>query len=125
MDLREPAVAAFRAGSSCRAVGERFGVAESSVVKWSQREATTGSVAPGKVGGHRKPVLAPHHDRLMERVAQTPDVTLTALRCNLAAQGVNVSLDTIWRYLRAAGLSFKKKARWLRNRTARMSHASG
>ena len=90
MDLREPAVAAFRAGSSCRAVGERFGVAESSVVKWSQREATTGSVAPGKVGGHRKPVLAPHHDRLMERVAQTPDVTLTALRCNLAAQGVNV-----------------------------------
>jgi transposase len=42
---------------SCRAAAARFGVAVSSVVKWSQRYRATGSVKPGKMGGHRKPVL--------------------------------------------------------------------
>jgi hypothetical protein len=31
------------------------------VVKWSQRYRATGSVSPGKMGGHRKPVLEPHY----------------------------------------------------------------
>ena len=58
-DLRERVVGAVLAGESCRAVAARFGVAVSSVVKWSQRQRATGSVAPGKMGGHRKPVLEP------------------------------------------------------------------
>ena len=56
-DLRERVVAAIVGGESCRSVASRFGVAVSSVVKWSQRYRATGSVAPGKVGGHRKRVL--------------------------------------------------------------------
>ncbi|WP_155251883.1 helix-turn-helix domain-containing protein, partial [Bradyrhizobium japonicum] len=56
-DLRKRAVAAVAKGESCRSVASRFGVAVSSVVKWSQRYRATGSVAPGKMGGHRKPVL--------------------------------------------------------------------
>ena len=39
-DLRERAVAAVQAGESCRAVAVRFGVAVSSVVKWSQQRRT-------------------------------------------------------------------------------------
>src|SRR5690242_20701856 len=73
-DLRERVVAAVLAGESCRAVAARFGVAVSSVVKWSQRQRATGSVAPGKMGGHRKPVLEPHRAFILERIAQTsPD----------------------------------------------------
>src|ERR1700727_2537997 len=53
-DLRKRAVAAIAKGESCRSVALRFGVAVSSVVKWSQRYRATGSVAPGKMGGHRK-----------------------------------------------------------------------
>jgi len=49
-DLRERVVVAVLAGESCRSVALRFGVAVSSVVKWSQRYRTTGSVAPSKVG---------------------------------------------------------------------------
>ena len=108
-DLRERVVAAVRSGSTCRVVAERFGVAVSSVVKWSQLEARTGSVVPGRTGGHRKPILAPHHDWLMTRVRECPEVTLFALRDELRAKGVQVSHDTVWRYLRGAGLSFKKK----------------
>jgi hypothetical protein len=56
-DLRKRVVAAVSKGESCRAVALRFGVSVSSAVKWSQRYRSTGSVAPGKMGGHRKPVL--------------------------------------------------------------------
>ncbi len=101
-------MAAVRSGSTCRVVAERFGVAASSVVKWSQLEARTGAVVPGRTGGHRKPVLAPHHDWLMARVQECSEVTLFALRDELLAKGVQVSHDTVWRYLRGAGLSFKK-----------------
>ena len=107
-DLRERVVAAVRAGLTCRAVAERFGVAVSSVVQWSQLEARTGGVVPGRTGGHRKPILAPHHGWLLARVEACSDVTLNALHDELRAKGVQVSHDTVWRYLRGAGLSFKK-----------------
>lgn len=60
MDLRERVVAAVLAGESRRGVASRFGVAVSSVMKWSQRQRAAGSVAPGKMGGYRRPVLDPH-----------------------------------------------------------------
>ena len=47
-------------------MASRFGVAVSSVVKWSQRYRATGSVAPGKMGGHRKRVLEPHRAFVLE-----------------------------------------------------------
>ena len=50
-DLRERVVGAVLSGESCRAVALRFGVAVSSVVKWSQRQRATGSVSPGQMGG--------------------------------------------------------------------------
>ena len=61
-DLRERVVAEVDGGESCRSVAARFGVAASTVVKWSQRYRATRSEAPGKVGGHRKPVLADRPD---------------------------------------------------------------
>ena len=42
-DLRKRAVAAVAKGESCRSVALRFGVAVSSVVKWSLRYRTTSS----------------------------------------------------------------------------------
>lgn len=66
-DLRERVVAAVGSGDSCRSVAARFGVAASTVVKWSQRYRTTGSVAPGKVGGHRKPGAGPHRAFIQEQ----------------------------------------------------------
>ena len=107
-DLRERVVEAVEAGDSCRTVAARFGVAVSSVVKWSQRFRASGSVAPGKMGGHVRPKLEPHRDFLAERIAQTPHVTLHGLKAELAARGVDVSHNTIWKFLRREGLRFKK-----------------
>jgi transposase len=108
LDLRERVVASVLAGESCRSVAERFGVAVSSVVKWSQRQRATGSVAPGKMGGHRKPVLDPHRAFIVERITQMPHLTLHGLKAELAARGVKVSHNTVWLFLRREGLRFKK-----------------
>ena len=107
-DLRKRVVAAVSKGESCRAVALQFGVAVSSVVKWSQRRRNTGSVSPGKMGGHCKPVLEPHRDFIVERIEQTSHLTLHRLKDELAARGVKVSHNAVWTFLRREGLSFKK-----------------
>jgi transposase len=113
-DLRERVVAAVRSGESCRAVASRFEVAVSTVVKWSQRYRATGSVAPGKIGGYRRRVLEPHREFIVDRIGQTPHLTLHGLKDELAARGVIVSHNAVWKFLRREGLSFKKK-RWSRS----------
>ncbi len=122
-DLRKRVVAAVSKGESCRAVALRFGVSVSSAVKWSQRYRSTGSVAPGKMGGHRKPVLDPHRAFIVKRLNQTPHLTLHALKDELAARGVKVSHNAVWLFLRREGLRFKKKRCSLLNRAVPMSPA--
>jgi putative transposase len=109
-DLRERVVAAIEAGESRRSVAARFGVAVSSAVKWSQRYRATGSVAPGKMGGHRKRVLEPHRAFIVERIDQVPHLSLHRLKDELAARGVKVSHNAVWQFLRREGLRFKKNA---------------
>lgn len=109
-DLRERVVVAVSAGDSVRVVAGRFGVAVSTVVKWSQRYRRSGSVAPGKMGGHRRRVLEPHRDFIVEQIQQTPQLTLHRLKDELATRGVKVSHNAVWQFLRREGLSFKKNA---------------
>jgi transposase len=108
-DLRERVVAAVGAGESSRSVAARFGVAVSSVVKWSQRYRTTGSVAPAKMGGHRKRILEPHRAFIVERINETSNLTLHRLKDELAVRGVRVSHNAVWQFLRREGLSKKKR----------------
>ena len=90
-------------------MAERFGVAPSSVVKWTKRFGETGSVAPGQRGGHRKAVLEAHSAFILQQISDTSHLTSRGLRDELAQRGVVVSHDTVWRFLRRQGLSFKKK----------------
>lgn len=107
-DLRERVVAAVLSGETSRAVAARFRVSVSSVVKWARRHRATGSVAPGQIGGHCKRILEPHRTFIAERKEANPNLTLHALKAELAAHGVVVSHDAIWRFLRRDGLRFKK-----------------
>jgi putative transposase len=91
-------------------VAWRFGIAVSSVVKWHQRYRETGSVAPGKMGGHRPWSLEPHRDFIVEEIDRMPHLTLHGLKDILAARGIAVSHQAVWRFLRREGLSFKKNA---------------
>jgi len=107
-DLRNRVVRAIAAGESCRSVASRFGVSASSAVKWSQRWRATGSVSPARMGGHRKRALDPHRAFIVERIGQTPHLTLHGLKEELAARGVKVSHNAVWLFLRREGLGFKK-----------------
>ena len=111
LDLRERVVAAAEADQSCRAVAKRFGVSVSSVVKWRQRARATGSAAAKPMGGKRPYLLEEHRDWLLARIRETPDLTLHALLAELTDErAVVVSCDTLWRFLKRAGVSFKKNA---------------
>lgn len=54
IDLRELAMARLESGETTREVAAALRVAVSSVVKWAARKRLSGSVAPGKMGGHRR-----------------------------------------------------------------------
>lgn len=107
-DLRERVVARRRAGESIRSVALMFGVAPSTVSKWAQRHRRTGSVAPGKFGGHRRPLLEPHRGWIEARLRQEPELTLRGLRAELSARGITVSYGAVQKFVRGLGLSFKK-----------------
>lgn len=118
LDLRERVVAAVLAGESCRQVALRFGVSVASVVKWGQRARASGSPAALKMGGHRPFLLAGERDWLLARIVEKPDLTLHALLAELEARGTTVSCDTLWRFLKREGISFKKNTVRLRTRPA-------
>ena len=73
-DLRERIVSAIRDGSSMRGAAARFLVCPSSAIKLMARFRATGSVAPARYGGHRRPILSAHEDLPRALVADSDDV---------------------------------------------------
>ena len=109
LDLRERVAGFVVSGGTCREAGELFGVGVATAVRWSQRLRESGSAAARRMGGHRPLVLAGERDWLMARIAEQPDLTLRAIRAELAARGVVVSYDAVWRFYLRQNVSFKKK----------------
>ena len=108
-DLRERVVAAVSEGQSCREAARMFRVSVASAVKWSQRARQTGSAAAKPMGARPgRSKLDGERSWLLARLAEKPDLTLKALVGELRERGVAVALDTLWRFLRGAGISFKK-----------------
>jgi putative transposase len=61
------------------------------------------------MGGRRPRLLVDYRDWLLSRMTAKPDLTVRSLLEELRQQhGVQVCLDTLWRFLKAEGLSFKK-----------------
>ena len=69
----------------------------------------TGSAAPARIGGYRKPLLAGHEFLLRELTTAKAGITLAELRAELTERGIEAgSLTTIWATLRRLGLRHKK-----------------
>ncbi len=108
-DLRWRVVRRVEAGDTCRAVATMFDVSVASVVRWSQRFRTTGSVAPKPMGSRLPRLLAGERAWLLAQLEETPDITLRALVAALHGRGVRASYGSVWRLLDDEGISFKKK----------------
>ena len=112
MDLRERAVRAVETeGLSRRETAARYGLGVSTVIAWVRRSRETGSVRPGQMGGHKpRKISGDHRDWLVAR-CQERDFTLRGLVAELGERGLAVDYRSVWEFVHAEKLSYKKR-RW-------------
>jgi putative transposase len=113
LDLRERVVFAVEhEGMSRHQAAARFGVAVSSAIRWTGRFRETGSVAPSKIGGYKpKRLRGEHADWLIARCKER-DFTISQLVDELhAVRGLKVDRRSVWEFIHAEGLSYKKNQR--------------
>jgi putative transposase len=110
MDLRERVVEAVeRDGFSCNQAAARFGVAISTAIDWVNRYRRTGSMAPGRMGGHRpKKLVGEYRDWLLLRCRQSA-FTLRGLVAELEERGLSVDYRVVWAFVHEEKLSHKKR----------------
>ena len=109
-DLRDRVIDAVVGGEmSRRAAAARFGVSESSAIKWVQRFERSGSRAASKMGGYLRPRLEPHREFLEALRAEKSDITLQALCDRLAERGVRADTAMMSRFFRRIGVTLKKR----------------
>ena len=109
IDLRERVVAAVEQdGLSRHQAAAHFGVGVSSAIRWVRRFRETGSVAPSRMGGYKpKSIRGACRDWLVVRIREK-DFTLRGLVAELAERGLKVDYRTMWDFVHAEKLSFKK-----------------
>jgi transposase len=109
VDLRKRVVAAIENGLSRNEAAKRFGIGISTAIGWARLQKETGSVAPGKMGGHKpKAISGEHRVWLLQRLKDR-DFTLRGLVAELAERGLKVDYRSVWEFVHAEKLSFKKK----------------
>ena len=89
-DLRERIVRVVEGGSTIRQAARRFAVSASAAIKLMQRVRQTGSAAPAKIGGYRRPLLDKHADALRAIVSSKAGITLKEMRDALHTRGIVV-----------------------------------
>ena len=124
-DLRERIVRAVEAGSSRRAAAGQFAVSESCAVKLLQRWRRTGSVAPAAMGGNKPFALAAYEDVVRMLLAEQPDATIDEVHGRLTARGIAVGRSSVDRFLKALGLTRKKRHSMPPSKTAGTSPKRG
>lgn len=119
IDLRERVVAAVEEdGLSRHEAASRFGVGVSTAINWVRRFRETGDVAPGQMGGHKpKAIRGEQRAWLLDRIRENA-FTLRGLVAELAERGLKVDYRTVWNFVHAEKLSFKKNRGRQRARSA-------
>jgi transposase len=109
LDLRKRVVAAVAAGMSRAQAAAHYQVSHSSAIRWTKRQAQTGSAAALPMGGKKPFTLANEEAWIRARVDEKPDITGRELLAELNQRGIEISYYGVWHFLDHVGLSFKKK----------------
>lgn len=109
LDLRERVIGAVEQGGMSRhKAAAHFGIGVSTAIEWVKRFRETGSAAPGQMGGYKpKAIRGEHRDWLICR-CQEKDFTLRELVAELAGRGLKVDYRSVWEFVHAGKLSYKK-----------------
>jgi putative transposase len=126
MDLRQRVITAVEEeGQSCHAAASRFEIGASTAIAWVRRFRETGSASPGQMGGHKpKAIRDGHAAWLRERICAR-DFTLRGLVAEFAARGLKVDYRSVWNFVHAEALSFKKNRARQRARSSRRGTKAG
>jgi transposase len=110
LEFRKRVVAAVESGGlSCNQAAKQFGIGISTAIGWVKRLRETGSVAPGQMGGHKPKALSgAHREWLLQRI-KSGDFTIRGLVAELAERGLKTNYRSVWEFVHAEKLSFKKK----------------
>jgi putative transposase len=112
MDLRERAVRAVETeGLSRRAAAARFGLGVNTVITWVRRFRERGDVRPGQMGGHKPRKISGDHRIWLVARCRERDFTLRGLVAELGERGLVVDYRSVWEFVRAENLTYKKR-RW-------------
>ena len=112
-DLWQRVIQAAQGGLSTREVAERFGVCRSSVQRWLRRLRTTGDAKPLPIGGgtHTRRVGEEHAAAVTKILEECNDLTLAEIGTRLEERtGLAVSVSTVFRAVRALGVTRKKRS---------------
>ena len=117
MDLRTRVVAAVEGGLSCREAARRFDLAASTAINWVRRKEDTGSVTPGQMVGHKPRSIRGEHEVWLRERIERGDYTLRGLVAEFAERGLKVDYRSVWDFVHAQKLSFKKNTGGWRTRS--------
>jgi transposase len=84
----------------------------------------TGSVAPGQMGGHKPKAVSGDHAVWLSQRIKDGDFTIRGLVAELAGRGLKVDYHSVWDFVHAEKLSFKKKRGGWRTRSPRRRAAA-
>jgi transposase len=105
-EMRREVLAACDRGEGTRAVAVRFKCSESWVRRVKQERRELGKTAP-LLTRHRTPRWAAYRERILELIAQRPDMTLQELKDDLETP---LSRQTLCAALAQLKLALKKKS---------------
>lgn len=113
VDLRERVVRAVEIdGLTCREAAARFDIAPSTAGNWVRRLRDTGGLLPGRMGGHRPPKIAGEHRLWLVERCRAHAFTVRGLVKELGDRGLSVNFRSVWAFVHAEKLTYKKR-RWL------------
>jgi transposase len=73
------------------------------------------------MGGDRRSRRPEHRAVVAESLARQPDLTLQEMRNALAGHGFTIGIASLWRFLKAQNITFKKESPCRRTGSARPS----
>ena len=118
LDFRKRVAAALEKGVSCNQVAKQFGIGISTAIGWARRLRETGSIEPGQIGGYKPKAISGEHASWLSRRIKSGDFTLRGLVGELAERGLKVDYRSVWEFVHAEKLSFKKKRGGWRTRSS-------
>jgi transposase len=118
LDFRKRVAASLAKGVSCNQVAKQFGIGISTAIGWARRLRETGSIEPSQIGGYKPKAISGEHASWLSRRIKSGDFTLRGLVGELAERGLKVDYRSVWEFVHAEKLSFKKKRGGWRTRSS-------